>query len=270
MQQQDTAAPSRLRNAALTSLGEEGRAELVAAKITRAITAGAFIEGERLPSEQEFSAMLGVSLVTVREALGTLRSTGQIITRRGRGGGSFVHTSRGAVEEINAKQLVATSRIALTDLATHYEVIVAACAEYACGRATTDEVDAVQAMLAAARELPHDQWRRRITEVQLELAALSQSVRLTSEHVRLQTEFTPFLALQDRDEKARLKTHDSLVAQTEATRAGDATAAREIVRQSILASRAWLLDFRNTLLKDTSDSGIKQALLLRGTPGKES
>ena len=48
------AASSRLRTAAFAPIGDEGRAELVVTRLVQAISTGAFIDGERLPSESEF------------------------------------------------------------------------------------------------------------------------------------------------------------------------------------------------------------------------
>ncbi|RGE23305.1 FadR/GntR family transcriptional regulator [Leucobacter sp. wl10] len=262
------APPSRLRTAAFAPIGEEGRTELVEARIVQAISVGAFIEGERLPSETELSGLLGVAVVTVREALGSLRHRGLIETRRGRNGGSFVRTSLGAVEEVNARALMTMPRVALADLGVHYEVIASACAEYACMRATSDELAVVHRLLGESRELAPDVWRRRITEVQLELAALSQSVRLTNEHVTVQTEFTPLLALQDLDDRARLATHDALVAQTAATRKGDIAAARGAVRESIRTSVRWLVRFRGELLADPRDEAFRATLESRRRAGR--
>lgn len=240
--------PSRLRTAAFAPIGDEGRTELVESRLVQAISVGAFTEGERLPSETELSALMGVAVVTVREALSGLRHRGLIETKRGRNGGSFVRTSSGAVEEVNARALMEMPRVALADLGVHYEVVSAACAEYACQRATAEELEVVAGVLAQARDLERDQWRKRVTEVQLELAALSQSVRLTNEHVRVQTEFTPLLALQDLDEQARSATHEALTAQIEATREGDVQAARTAVRDSVRGSLRWLVRFRAELL----------------------
>nr|WP_243752900.1 GntR family transcriptional regulator [Leucobacter ruminantium] len=252
--------PSRLRTAAFAPIGEEGRVELVESRLVQAISSGAFTEGERLPSESELSALLGVSVVTVREALGGLRHRGLIATRRGRNGGSFVSSSRGVVVEVNARALMEMPRVTLADLGVHYEVVSAACAEYACLRATPEELDVVARILADARELPADAWRRRITEVQLELAALSQSVRLTNEHVRVQTEFTPLLALQDRDPAARAETHDSLAAQIEAIRDGDIERARATVRATVRASVRWLVACRSDLLAAPPGSDLHATL----------
>lgn len=251
---------SRLRTAAFAPIGDEGRAELVETRLLQAISTGAFVEGERLPSEYELSQLFGVAVVTVREALGSLRHRGLIGTKRGRGGGSFVKSSPGVVREVNARRLMTMPRVALADLGVHYEVIVSACAEYASLRATSDELDVVERVLVDARDLQVGAWRRRITDVQLELAALSQSVRLTSEHVRVQTEFTPLLALQDTDDAQRMFTHDSLLEQIEALRDGDAERARGVVRASIRGSVRWLGALRARLLEQPGEADIRATL----------
>ncbi|MUL81227.1 MULTISPECIES: FadR/GntR family transcriptional regulator [unclassified Mycolicibacterium] len=238
---------SRLRTAAFAPIGDEARTALVETRLVQAISAGAFVEGERLPSENELANLFGVAVVTVREALSALRYRGLIETRRGRHGGSFVRPSPGAVEAVNAQLLKSMPRVALADLGLHYEVVSSACAEYACLRATPDEVAVVHEVLTQARDLPRELWRRRITDVQLELASLSQSVRLTTEHVRLQTEFTPLLALQDADVAARHATHDAVVAQVDAIRMRDVELARRVVREAVRDSVRWLVAYRASL-----------------------
>lgn len=258
-----TATPSRLRTAAFAPIGEEGRADMVVSRLVQAISVGAFTEGERLPSENELGALLGVAVVTVREALSELRHRALIETRRGRNGGSFVRQSLSAVEEVNAQDLASRSRVALADLGVHYEVISAACAEYACQRALPEELEIVERILHDARDMPIFTWRRRVTEVQLELAALSQSVRLTNEHVRLQTEFTPLLALQDVDDEARRLTHDTLAEQIAATKLGDSQAARAAVRDSVRGSMRWLTSFRAELLEASRNGELRDTLEAR-------
>ncbi|WP_058592605.1 FadR/GntR family transcriptional regulator [Leucobacter chromiiresistens] len=258
-----TSPPSRLRTAALAPIGDEGRIELVESRIVQAISVGAFTEGERLPSETELSALLGVAVVTVREALGGLRHRGLIETKRGRNGGSFVRPSHGSVEEVNARALQAMPRVALADLGVHYEAICCACAEYACQRATQGEIDVVASVAERARDLDRVAWRRRVTEIQLELAALSQSVRLTKEHVRVQTEFTPLLALQDLDEGARAATQQALMAQIRATRARDVDAARSAIRETVRASTRWLVSLRSELIATPRDADLRGTLEAR-------
>lgn len=64
----------------------------IADRIVTAIAVGAYSPSERLPPERELAAMLGVSRVTIREALQQVSDLGLIESRRGRGGGTFITT----------------------------------------------------------------------------------------------------------------------------------------------------------------------------------
>jgi DNA-binding FadR family transcriptional regulator len=59
-------------------------------RFVTAIAVGEYSPGERLPSERELAAALGVSRQTVRQALQQVTDLGLIETRRGRSGGAFV------------------------------------------------------------------------------------------------------------------------------------------------------------------------------------
>ena len=64
--------------------------EHVADRLVTAIALGEFVPGQRLPSERELAATLGVSRTTVREALQRLAALGYVEVRRGRTGGAYV------------------------------------------------------------------------------------------------------------------------------------------------------------------------------------
>jgi len=59
-------------------------------QLATAVRLGVFARGEQLPPERELAERLGVSRVTLREAIAALRDSGLVTTRRGRGGGSLV------------------------------------------------------------------------------------------------------------------------------------------------------------------------------------
>jgi len=54
------------------------------------IAAGHLASGDKLPSEEELAAALGVSRMTLRQALGSMEATGVLERRRGRAGGTFI------------------------------------------------------------------------------------------------------------------------------------------------------------------------------------
>lgn len=59
-------------------------------RVLSAVKLGLVSAGERLPAERDLAARLGVSRVTLREALRSLADAGWLEIRRGRHGGAFV------------------------------------------------------------------------------------------------------------------------------------------------------------------------------------
>ncbi|MDS2173535.1 GntR family transcriptional regulator [Nesterenkonia sp. CL21] len=242
-----SAHSSRMHAAIFNPLGEEGRAALVTARLSQGIRAGVLRDGQRLPNEFELAGSFGVAVVTVREALGTLRDQGLITTRRGRNGGSFVSTSHQEITRANERLLASMSRVALTDLCHHYRAIAVACAELACRRATDDDVAVLAGIVDSLPQVPTETWRAAVSDVQLELAALGGSARLTREHMTLQRELLPLLALQDDEAAARRAHEDHLRGHLQAVRVHDADAARGALTRSVEHTQVWLLERRGTL-----------------------
>lgn len=144
----EAGVPSRLRNAVFQAVADEGKAALVERRLSVAINRGVLQAGERLPPESELAKSLGVSPVTVREALVLLRQRGLVTTKRGRGGGSFVTAGADPASHA-ADELASISRTALRDLAAHYFAVTAGCLELAASRAAPNEVDAIRSRLTA-------------------------------------------------------------------------------------------------------------------------
>src|SRR5437764_14997310 len=59
-------------------------------RLLTAIRLGVVGPGERFPPEREFAGQLGISRITLREALRELQAAGYVESRRGRHGGTFV------------------------------------------------------------------------------------------------------------------------------------------------------------------------------------
>src|SRR6478736_10308891 len=108
----------RALSAIFAPLSDVGRAGQVEQRLAEAIRSGVLVEGERLPSESELAAMLGVAVVTVREALIGLRAQGLVTTTRVRAGGTFVAAGATADEEALAERLGQMSRAEPQDRST--------------------------------------------------------------------------------------------------------------------------------------------------------
>lgn len=246
-----SAHSSRMHAAIFSPLGEEGRAALVTARLSQGIRAGVLRDGQRLPNEFELAGSFGVAVVTVREALGCLRDQGLITTRRGRSGGSFVSASPEEITHANERLLVSMSRVALSDLCHHYRAIAVSCAELACRRATDDDAAVLADIVDSLPQAPSGTWRSAVSDVQLELAALGGSARLTREHMALQRELLPLISLQDQDVSARGAHEMHLRDHLAAVRSHDVDAARTALGRSVEDTRVWLLDHRAALQAQT-------------------
>jgi GntR family transcriptional regulator, transcriptional repressor for pyruvate dehydrogenase complex len=64
--------------------------EVVTERLRHAIHMGAYLPGDKLPPERALAQQLGVSRMTVREALRTLRDDGYVASQRGSAGGITV------------------------------------------------------------------------------------------------------------------------------------------------------------------------------------
>ena len=68
--------------------------EVTIERLAQSVRLGVLVEGDQLPPERELAETLGVSRVTLREAIKALRDAGLVESRRGRGGGTFVAAPR--------------------------------------------------------------------------------------------------------------------------------------------------------------------------------
>jgi len=188
-------------------------------RLAEAIRSGVLADGERLPSEPELAAMLGVATVTAREALVALRAQGLVTTTRVRGGGSFATRPEPTGEAELGSRLASMSRVELRDRGTIYGVILAGCAELAAERADATDVEGLHGLLLDPAEPDIGLWRHADSELYLSIAALTQSARMTREVVRLEADFGALLRLPLSDPAFRTHTasrHRALVAAIEA------------------------------------------------------
>ncbi len=88
----DTRSAPGTRRTRLTGIRKTATTEQVRVRIQRAIEEGEFAPGDKLPSERQFVEMLGVSRVSVREAIRALEAVGMVEVFHGRG--SFVAADR--------------------------------------------------------------------------------------------------------------------------------------------------------------------------------
>lgn len=88
--------------------------------LKRRIAEGHLLPDDKLPPEEELSAALGVSRMTLRQALGSLEAAGVVERRRGRSGGTFIREQQidvdltglpGFTEQMSRHNLRAGARV---------------------------------------------------------------------------------------------------------------------------------------------------------------
>ncbi len=203
------------RHDAFLRLDDAGRVAAVENRLSTAIHAGLLTDGERLPSEQELAQQLGVSTVTLREALAGLRRSGLVRTRRGRGGGTFIRVSPDAMKRYLEERLRSFSIDELRDLGDHRAAIAAAATELAAVRASASDLDTLRHHVGALAEARTATGRHAADRrFHVEVAAATRSARLVSAEVALQVETGSLLWHVADDALARdaLSDHAAIIA----------------------------------------------------------
>jgi GntR family transcriptional repressor for pyruvate dehydrogenase complex len=180
----------------ISPLAAAGRAEEVVQRVSQAIQLGLFVDGEQLPPETEFAAQLGVSAMTLREALATLRQQGLVETRRGRTGGTFVRRPASPPVAVLRERLRGMTASSLRDLIDEQFAVSGAAAKLAAARASEADVRRLYALvreLSAASSL--GSRIRADSRFHIEVAQASKSERLTRLEVGLQAQLGEMLWL---------------------------------------------------------------------------
>jgi DNA-binding FadR family transcriptional regulator len=147
-------------------------------RLLQAIRLGVAAPGERLPAERELAARLGVSRVTLRDAIRVVADAGYVESRRGRYGGTFV------AESLPGPPRRDPSDVDMEDVLTLRRCLETGAAETAAARSLTpderrhlmvalNDVDAVGTDSA-------EEYRRRDSRLHLAIAEVTAAPSLTS------------------------------------------------------------------------------------------
>jgi DNA-binding FadR family transcriptional regulator len=221
-----------------------GRAEQVAQRLGEAIRLGLILDGERLPSEVQLSEQLGIATVTLREALAALREQGLIVTRRGRGGGTFARSPQVELPDSPPLRLLDFSTHDIRELGDHRSAISGMAAQLAAQRALPEEIANLYRQVERLRAAATASHRRRAdTQFTIEVAAAAQSSRLAREELALRAEVGDLLWLErsDADHEVSARSRAELV---DAIRRSDPQRSRELAERHVAADTRRLLAAR--------------------------
>ncbi len=220
--------------AVFAPLETAGRAEVITRRLTDAISLGVLPDGLMLPSETELAERLGVATVTVREALGSLRTAGLLRTTRGRRGGSFVCSPADGGRSALLDRLRGLGQGELRDLGDHYAAVGGTCAALASQRADDSDVARLEGLAPAVRDgRVASEWLRAEGAFHLELAVAAQSARLAREEIELQAEIGPLLWLVHAHAEAHGDAADAHERLVQAVAQGDGATARAVLESHV-------------------------------------
>ena len=209
-------------------------------RLLQAIRLGVVGAGERLPSERELAERLGVSRVTLREAIRALSDAGYVESRRGRYGGTFVHDTLPAPPEPGGK----VDTVALEDALSLRYVLETGAAEMAAARSLSPaDRQHLTGTLAEAAGADLDHYRRKDSRLHLAIAEVTASGSLTTAMADARSRVNQLLdripLLPPNLEHSNAQ-HEAIV---DAILAGDAPAARRAMAEHIEGTASLLRAF---------------------------
>ncbi len=231
------------RDIALAPLQAEGAVEQIVRRLGEAIGAGVLAPGERLPSELELAAQLGVAPMTLRQALQILREAGFVETRRGRTGGSFVRDDPpGAL--VGDGEL--PTRGGLRELTDWRRAISGEAAALAAERAEPEQRAAIAEAAATAERAvgTFSAFRLADARFHIAIAEASGSRRLIAAETQIQVEIAEMLRFVPGPRLARAvsgASHDPIVA---ALTERDAAAAQAAMTRHAEGTYDWIVGLR--------------------------
>ncbi len=178
----DTGRPVDLTTSAVFRPVREGNAfEETVERLLQAIKLGVVGLGERLPPERELAPRLGISRVTLREAIRALQHEGYVESRRGRFGGTFVTYRPAAPRRGDLERVAAEMGEQLSDALVYRMAVETGAAQVLAGRELAgDEIARLRDCLHDAdRSAPGD-YRRVDTRFHLTIGELTGSPTLAA------------------------------------------------------------------------------------------
>jgi DNA-binding FadR family transcriptional regulator len=153
-------------------------------RLLTVIKLGVVGPGQRFPSERDLAARLGISRITLREAIRELQQAGFIESRRGRSGGTFVTYRPPAPSRDELRRIARQDGGKLADALTFRMAVETGSAQLLAQ--TTGEAaraamrDVLQARLADVNRASPQDYRRLDTLFHLSIAELTGSTLLTA------------------------------------------------------------------------------------------
>lgn len=182
-------------------IGQVSRSDQIVQRLSNAIITGLLEAHEQLPNEADLAKMMGVSHITIREALNTLRANNLIHTVRGRNGGSFV-CEKSAMPTGALHPFRSISTDYLSDLGEMHCAVISHSARLASRRMTEGDVKRLQEFVGVLKAADTPELKTQADmRCLLAIAANSHSARLASQELQLQAEWASLVAVLYRSDE---------------------------------------------------------------------
>lgn len=215
-------------------------------RLLEGVKLGVYAPGDRLPPERELTRRLGVSRITLREALRELAAAGYVETKRGRFGGTFVIRQP---EPLVAHEISRDMAHGLEDALTFRRVVETGAAEMAARASLSrQQRETLAECLAAITEAGSFGYRQADTRLHLAIADAAGSPLLTASVVEARVRLVDLLnaipMLERNLEHANVQ-HTAIV---RAILAGDPERARRCMEEHVAGTAALLRGFLGAVL----------------------
>jgi DNA-binding FadR family transcriptional regulator len=216
-------------------------------RLLTAIRLGLVGPGEKFPAERDLAAQLGVSRLTLREALRSLQQAGFVESRRGRFGGTFVMASPPAPGRAELLRQLREDGARLDDVLTFRMAVETGAAQLlaqaVAGPIPPAAAEVLPARLAALATAGPQDYRRLDTLFHLAIAELtgSQLLAAACADARMRTnDLLNAIPLLPRNIDHTAAQHTAIVA---AILSGDPDRARRAVAEHLEGTSALLRGF---------------------------
>ena len=149
-------------------------------RLLTVIKLGVVPPGDRFPAERELAGLLGVSRITLREAIRALQQAGYVQSRRGRFGGTFVTYIRPAPDPGEARRIALADSAQLSDALAFRMALETGAAQVLAAADGDRGQDVLLERLAAVNKATPEDYRRLDTLFHLAIAELTGSALLAA------------------------------------------------------------------------------------------
>ena len=150
-------------------------------RLLTVIKLGVIAPGERFPAERELAGLLGVSRITLREAIRALQLAGYVESRRGRFGGTFVIATPPAPSTAELRRMAVEDADKINDALTFRMAVESGAAQVLAQAVPSPPVAAtLRARRAAVNAASPGDYRRMDTLFHLSIAELTGSSLLAA------------------------------------------------------------------------------------------